>query len=334
MGASHPVVLNEMQPSEAVSGKMSVTSDSLDDLDPPVPGKDAYEEALFLTQQPHPLMLLALKSAEVTDIDADSFILKVIMNGQTLDKFGFGKGDGADKIGIWRKVTKDASNQTLTIVEYVDIATGAFVGSPEDTDQNPASSCVFKVLSSPTRLEFTYTVFKDGDANPADGPILDGTYAWSDLVVANVQSEISAQIKFSVGDSIQEPGKKSIISSPFEDLVSYDAYMDSWITSAKTLFGSAPGTTFYEISETEFKVQGEDLLIHVTFDRDAGTLVAETTSKDKIISTVHRVLHKSPMVMEAWDVDGATGNRKFDGGMLRLVRKNMNEVLKAATSWW
>lgn len=333
MGASHPVVLNGSQPSETVSGKMSITSDSLDDLDPPVAGKDAFHEALFLVQQPHPMIQPVLKSTEVTDIDANTLTVKFIMNGQQLDQYGFGKGDGTDKIATWRKVTKDESSLTLTTVELVDPVAGAFVGSPEDTDQNPFSTTVFKILSSPTRLEFTTTSHREGEENPADGPLLDGTYGWSDAIVGNVQAETSGQIKFSVGDSIQEAGQKSIISTPMEDLVSYDAFMDSWITSAKTLIGSAPNTTFFEISETEFKVTGEAMLIHAKFDRDAGTLVAETTSKDKIINVVHRVLHKSPMIMEAWDVDGS-GNRKLDGNNLRLVRKNMNDVLKAATSWW
>lgn len=338
-----------MQPSQAIPGRMSITSASLDDLDPPVSGKDAFREAVFLIKQPLPIWQPIMKNAEVTE-DANTINVKFTLDGKALDGYGFGKGDGTDKIVSFKKVIVDESKLMLTIDELVDPVNGAFVGSPEASGDKKFSSTTCKLLTSPTRIEFTVSNHQESPefgANPSEGPMVDALYPWSDTIISNLQSEATAQIKFSVGDSIQEPGKKSVVSTSMEDVVGYDAFMDAWIASAKKLFGSIPDASMEDISETEFKVTAGELNIHAKFDRDTGTFVAKNSTKEQIQNTVYRVLHKdvktgggyggaaagSKMVMEAWDVLGS-GERIASDATVRMVRKNMNDVVKAATSWW
>ena len=53
------------------------------------------------------------------------------------------------------------------------------------------------------------------------------------------------------------------------------------------------------------------------------------TSSSQVRSELHRVVHRSPLVMEGWDID-ADGNRLSGMAKAKEVQKNINNMIDKA----
>lgn len=70
------------------------------------------------------------------------------------------------------------------------------------------------------------------------------------------------------------------------------------------------------------------------FSADAGELtIAHTDNEGKVVNTSFRQVHKSPLVVEAWNIT-RSGERSAGVAFSKLVQKEVNEIIDRANSWF
>ena len=67
------------------------------------------------------------------------------------------------------------------------------------------------------------------------------------------------------------------------------------------------------------------------YNDSTGVLVFTMTSGDKVKGEYHRVLHRSPLRLEAWDTD-VDGQRITGVSKAKEAQKNLNIMIDKATS--
>eukprot|EP00435_Cladocopium_sp_Y103_P046181 s2555_g13.t1 len=101
-------------------GLQSIISGPLDGLDPPITCKEAFEETIALLRYPlDPISEGLKKELQITELDANSFVVKLILDGKKLDSFGYGKGDGTDRVRHWKKVVAKPEKMSITVTDFV-----------------------------------------------------------------------------------------------------------------------------------------------------------------------------------------------------------------------
>ncbi|CAJ1379276.1 unnamed protein product [Effrenium voratum] len=335
MGASHAVELIAEHASQSQPGMQSIISGPLDELDPPVTPEEAFEECLALLKYPlDSASESLLKELSLKETDDCNFTLKVILDGKKLDGYGYGKGDGTDRVRNWKKVSADRSKLRITCVDYVDEGKmGAWV---TDAKEEPITQCVVNMLKDPGQIEFCLD--RKGQRR-ADPKFRDGLYAWSDAIIGSVQAQKRAKVKVQPdAPSIQEKGLKSMVSEPMDEHVSYDNFFPQLVKAVKTLISGVPKISVEEVSDEELRgtavdEKGETTTHAVKFSQSAGTLCWTITAGDKVMSQMHRVVHRDPLVMEAWDI-GPDGARSCGISKAKQMQKNINDAIEKANSWF
>ncbi|CAE7352654.1 scoF [Symbiodinium pilosum] len=227
-----------------------LATDALDSIKQPVTAEEAYEEAKSLLRYPVDSITEGLmKKFEITDVDAKTFVVKVIIDGQKLDKWGYGKGDGTDRVRHWKKVVMDDANMSLTIQDFVpEAALGAWVD--EATDKEAYNTCILQVEKSPPRI---LIIFDDKDGKRlSDEGFRDVMYTWTDGIVSGVQTYKTAKVKVKANaPSLVEEGKESMVSEPMDAHVKYDKFWDKHLQYCKDFVKnvSAPGSTWFCLEE-------------------------------------------------------------------------------------
>ena len=181
-----------------------------------------------------------MKNFELKEIDSKSFSVKAILDGQKLDKYGYGKGDGTDRVRLWKKVTYDDSALRLEVSDFVPEETlGAWID--EASDKVPLNTCTVVMEKSPPRIVFAFND-KDGK-RVADGPMKDSMYVWSDNIVGGAQNFKNAKVKVT-GDapSMSEPGTKSMVTSPMDEHVTYDRFWDAHLKFCQSFVKNVPAS--------------------------------------------------------------------------------------------
>ncbi|CAK9081053.1 unnamed protein product [Durusdinium trenchii] len=274
-----------------------------------------------------------LKELVLKDLDENTFLLKVILDGKKLDSVGYGKGDGTDRVRYWKKVTVNPAAMSISVVDYVnDGEMGAWI---TDAKEEVVSTCSVNFLEDPVQIEFCLD--KDGErlASPEHR---DGMYPWTDAIVANIMSFKNAKVKVRPdAPSIKEKGLKSLVSEPMDEHVSYESFFAQLVTSSREALSSVPGNVMEESAGemrfTNTSEGGEVSTNVVKFNESTGEFVVTFSSQGKVRSELHRVVHRSPLVMEGWDID-ADGNRLSGMAKAKEVQKNINNMIDKANSWF
>lgn len=329
MGASHSVELNANAACPGQPGTLCIASEPLDALPTPVTAEEAYEEAKAVMRYPVDSVAEGLmKKFELTEVDAKTFVVKAILDGQKLDKFGYGKGDGTDRVRLWKKVVMDDAALTLTVQDFVpEAALGAWVG--EASDKVPLNNCIVQFERSPPRLLF---IFDDQEGKrQADDAMKNSLYSWSDAIVGGVITFKTSKVQVTGNaPSIVDGGKsQSMITSPMDDLVGYDKFWDQHLKYCKDFVRNMPGAQCEDISPDEFKgtvvldpANPSEVTSHKIVSSKSDSKVNWTVEyQGKVVSEMHRIVHQSPLVLEGWDVDC------FVNSMLSASRQMFNSCV-------
>ncbi|CAE7639105.1 scoF [Symbiodinium sp. CCMP2456] len=281
-----------------------------------------------------------MKKFEVTEVDAKTFVAKAILDGQKLDKFGYGKGDGTDRVRLWKKVVMDDANLTLTVQDFVpEAALGAWVG--EASDKVPLNNCIVQFERKPPRLIF---IFDDQEGKrQADDAMKNALYTWSDAIVGGVITFKTSKVQVTGNaPSIVDGGKtQSMITSPMDDLVGYDKFWDQHLKYCKDFVRNMPGAQCEDISPDEFKgtvvldpANPSEVTTHKIVSSKSDNKVNWTVEyQGKVVSEMHRIVHQSPLVLEGWDMD-ASGTRVAGTSKAKEMQKAVNEIVRKASSWF
>ncbi|CAK9082140.1 unnamed protein product [Durusdinium trenchii] len=222
-------------PRPAMPEMPGIISGPLDALDPPISRKEAFDETMAMLRYPlDPISEGLLKELVLKDLDENTFLLKVILDGKKLDSVGYGKGDGTDRVRYWKKVTVNPAAMSISVVDYVnDGEMGAWI---TDAKEEVVSTCSVNFLEDPVQIEFCLD--KDGErlASPEHR---DGMYPWTDAIVANIMSFKNAKVKVRPdAPSIKEKGLKSLVSEPMDEHVSYESFFAQLVTSSREALSS------------------------------------------------------------------------------------------------
>ncbi|CAE7763304.1 scoF [Symbiodinium sp. CCMP2592] len=341
MGASHSVELNANVACPSQPGTLCIATDPLDALPTPVTAEEAYEEAKAVMRYPVDSIAEGLmKKFELTEVDSKTFVVKAILDGQKLDKFGYGKGDGTDRVRLWKKVVMDDAALSLTVNDFVpEAALGAWVG--EASDKVPLNKCIVQFERSPPKM---YFIFDDQEGKrQADDAMKNGLYTWSDAIIGGVITFKTAKVKVTGNaPSIVDGGKsESMITSPMDDLVGYDKFWDKHLQYCKDFVKNMPGAQCEDISPDEFKgtvvldpANPSEVTTHKIVSSKSDKKVNWTVEyQGKVVSEMHRIVHQSPLVLEGWDMD-ATGARVAGTSKAKEMQKAVNEIVAKASSWF
>eukprot|EP00429_Kryptoperidinium_foliaceum_P020571 CAMPEP_0176049428 /NCGR_PEP_ID=MMETSP0120_2-20121206/24561_1 /TAXON_ID=160619 /ORGANISM="Kryptoperidinium foliaceum, Strain CCMP 1326" /LENGTH=341 /DNA_ID=CAMNT_0017382855 /DNA_START=44 /DNA_END=1069 /DNA_ORIENTATION=- len=340
MGVSHSVELFADQDSPTDVGQKSVMTASLDDLDPPVTAEQFLAEFIDHFKWPiDPAAEAVLKSCTVTEASADDFTVKVILDGAKLDSYGYGKGDGTDRMRSWKRVVVDRVSKRITTHDYVPEPTlGAWVD--EASDKEAVAVFHMQLLSGPTRAEF-WVVDKEG-TRLSDAGLAQGVYHLTDRVVGALQAAAKAKVKVAPGKSIRNQGEDSVLTQPMEEHVDYDSFFDKMTTVMKEKMEKLPNAEV-EVAATEVvvRVKEQDAdgkeRVHthtIKHSAESGEMVITHTDQDgKIVNTSFRQVHKSPLVVEAWNIT-RNGDRTAGAAFAKMVQKEVNEIIERANSWF
>mmetsp|Transcript_6528 Transcript_6528/g.7399 ORF Transcript_6528/g.7399 Transcript_6528/m.7399 type:complete len:327 (+) Transcript_6528:49-1029(+) len=316
-------------------GKLSIISGPLDALEPPITGKEAYDETLALLRYPLDSITEALKKdLQVTELDANSFMLKLILDGKKLDNFGYGKGDGTDRLRYWKKVVANPAKLSIFVTDYVpEITLGTWV---DEAKEELVSTCEINFLQDPPQMEYC---IDDHEGNRLAGPeVRDGMYGWSDRVVENIHSFKNAKVKVTPdAASIKEKGLKSMVSEPMDEHVSYENFFPQLVNFTRNFLSQIPNIN---LEESDGEIRGSltndagEVTRHlVKFNQDAGTMTISVSHQDIVRTEMHRVVHQAPLVLEAWDVD-AEKHRHTGAAKAKEIQRNVNIMIDKANSWF
>lgn len=343
MGVSHSVELLEDQDSPTEPGKKSIISASVDDLDPPVSGDQLISEYVAWLKKPiDPMTEAILKSCTVTDDGPDACTVKVVLDGIKLDSYGYGKGDGTDRVRSWKKVVVDKAAGKVVTSDYVsEPALGAWLD--EATDKEVLATSTFQVLKDPTRIEFS-VVTKDGER--LSGAFLrDALYALTDRLIGEIHDQVKAKVKVTCGKAIKTAGEDSVISQPLDEHADYESYFDKMVAVLREKLEKIPNVEMEDISGAEFRAkvptppkEGDSEerknTIIVKHSVESGEMTVTTRADDgQVVSTTFRQVHKTPFVVEAWNIDRG-GERSVGDAFAKEVQKQVNEVIERLNSWF
>jgi len=345
MGGGHSVELLADQDavSEKFRGKKCIMSATLDDLDPPAEPDGVFKELVEWLRRPvEPMGEGVLKSVTVTEDDGeDNFTTKVIADGFKLDAYGFGKGDGTDRVTRWKKVKLDRANG---VVEWTDLVSELTLGAWADEATGETGTCItVTILKKPHRLEI---VIQDADGtNPSGEAVANALYGLTDRIVGMVQQLAKAKVKASV--ETKGSGEKSVMVEPMDEHVDFDGFFNKFITIQREKFEKIPDVKIEGEGEVEGKggftavatapaADGsvKKMTHTVKYSLESGEVSVEMKdSEDNIASTTYFLLHPKPIQLEAWTIT-RTGERVAGESSARMVQMDVNETIERMSSWF
>uniref|UniRef100_A0A6U6WU57 Uncharacterized protein n=1 Tax=Zooxanthella nutricula TaxID=1333877 RepID=A0A6U6WU57_9DINO len=344
MGAGHSVELLADQDavSEQFKGTKCIMSASLDDLDPPVEPEKVLKELLVWLRRPVvPIAEGVLKSVDVTEHDGeDHFTVKVVTDGLKLDAYGFGRGDGADRVPIWKTVKVDRAKGCVDWVDHVsELTMGAWADEASETHEKARIAVTF--VKNPNRLEL---VTKDEEGSVLSGDMLvKGMYFLTDMIVGTVQQQVLAKVKACVGESRQQSGVKSVIVEKMDEHVDYEGFFHKFVTIQREKFEKIPGVVIDDPTEGEFvtvaiipQPDGSEKTStnSVKHNVNTGSITLEMHDTEGIlVNTMYWQLHKDPLQLEAWSIT-KTGERIVSESIARVVQFDTNQTIERANSWF
>mmetsp|Transcript_122541 Transcript_122541/g.261501 ORF Transcript_122541/g.261501 Transcript_122541/m.261501 type:complete len:347 (-) Transcript_122541:30-1070(-) len=290
----------------------------------------------------HPQMLpveaLAVKRVETVEHSANDFTTKVIMNGQILDKYGMGKGDGTDVVAHNYHVTFDLEKK-----EIVNRCkkSNCWLGE-EDGDDKTYILCLTRFFKSepPIQYDFVCTSYMEEPPRRLSGPeAIQLTFGVTDPIAQRL-----ATTKVPTIPDVPSPGGggQSIVTADFREHSSYDSFFPALVGVIKGGLKdrAPPGSEaqLIEMSATKFRLEYKDQLSGVTVmtmvehDQDKGDISIIATVEDKVLTESHRKIHREPLVYEAWNVN--TEGERYAGHQLSyLLQMELNAALTKASSW-
>lgn len=290
--------------------------------------EDLIDGTFDYLKLPSPHVEPVLKNVEVKDESESGYTVKVILDGAKLDQFGFGNGKGTDRVNGWLKVEVDRAAGMIHTQSYVPMG-GQFID--EASDAKAFFESFTKVLKDPVRIEYYMVVDGARMAGPAQAALL------KTFVDPIVEMSKTRKVRFLPDqDSIAEPGKKSVISEPMDEHISYDTLWTS-ITDWKSGF---EGKEITEVSENEVFASGEggvepaDGATTVTFDKEKGTINRTRTIAGKVQETSYTVVHQDPLRMEVWVEAGEEKTRLAGRHIAMYTTVVVEQVISKASSWW
>uniref|UniRef100_A0A7S2VRI5 Uncharacterized protein n=1 Tax=Zooxanthella nutricula TaxID=1333877 RepID=A0A7S2VRI5_9DINO len=341
MGGGHSVELLADQDavSEKFRGKKCIMSATLDDLDPPAEPDGVFKELVEWLRRPvEPMGEGVLKSVTVTEDDGeDNFTTKVIADGFKLDAYGFGKGDGTDRVTRWKKVKLDRANG---VVEWTDLVSELTLGAWADEATGETGTCItVTILKNPHRLEI---VIQDADGtNPSGEAVANALYGLTDRIVGMVQQLAKAKVKASV--ETKGSGEKSVMVEPMDEHVDFDGFFNKFITIQREKFEKIPGVVIDDPTEGEFvtvaiipQPDGSEKTStnSVKHNVNTGSITLEMHDTEGIlVNTMYWQLHKDPLQLEAWSIT-KTGERIVSESIARVVQFDTNQTIERANSWF
>mmetsp|Transcript_45759 Transcript_45759/g.133237 ORF Transcript_45759/g.133237 Transcript_45759/m.133237 type:complete len:344 (-) Transcript_45759:41-1072(-) len=342
MGSSHSVELIPDQDSPTEPGQQSIISAPLDELDPPVDAAQAFAGLLDHFRRPLDEQSEAImKSCEITEnAGPDDFTVKVVVDGVKLDRYGFGRGDGMDRVRSWRRFVVDRAGKRITAHDYVsEIALGAW--ADEASDAQVLATVSIQMLEGPPRIEM-WVIGQDGKRFSGK-ELAEGSYVVTDKVIRLIQDEVKAKVKARPAKAIKHAGEDSVVTDPMDAHVEYDAFFDKLVTVVKEKLEKIPEAEVEEVSTNEViarvrqtTADGKEQIHMHTLKYCAASGEATITRMDhegKAFNTSFRVVHKSPLVVEAWNIT-LTGERTAGEEFARLVQREVNEVIDRVNSWF
>lgn len=335
MGSGHSIELIADADSLAEPGTRVVMTASLDDIDPPIGGQQFFEEMLAISRTVDPIAENVLKEIQVKEESPTKVTIKVILDGKKLDSYGYGKGDGTDRVRVWKKFDIDMGSLSAVVLDYVmEPLQGAWID--ECSDKEVVLTTYLKVIKDPTRVE-VYSILPDG-TRLSGTELQQGLWPIFDAIVGSIQLEARAKVKMTPNaPSIKEKGKVSAVSEPMDEHVYYDAFFDSFLAVMKEDMQSVQGTTFEEGDGEIMVVQpiseGETVKQRIQFNQESGEINIAFIKDGKIMRQQHHVIQQSPLVMEAWNV-GPDGDRTAGPSATKMLQKQVNRAIDKANSWF
>jgi len=296
------------------------------------------DELLDISRYPvDPMKEAVLKSCDVQVHGPDEFTVKVVLDGKKLDSYGYGKGDGTDRVDNWTRIVCNREKRCIDSYAIV-IFPGMWIDEVDPKKQWIHSRTTF--LEDPLRIEFYIDVLEGPEAGKrlandmAKGSMMAYLYgALSNMQARKVKCRPDQ-------DSIRDKGQKSVVSEPMDDHTDYDTFFTNWVDGMKNppTMPGVPPAELTEVSETELYLKrtledGTKFVTKITHDKDTGEVYSVVfRNSDKISSSVF-VLHREPLRFEAWHED-KSGDRRAGSGAARAMQMQLDASLAKGSSWF
>lgn len=330
MGSGPSVELTPNADSELEPGEKCVLSASLEEYEYDV----LVSEVMECMKYPiGPYKEPVLKAVEVEEHGADDFTVKVILDGNKLDSFGYGKGDGTDRVDLWVRVT--ANREKRTLESHIIVGEpGAWINEVDPAQKVVAiSKTLFN--TDPLRLEFHILATETGTRYAGDR----AKAAIAGCLNTALGNLASRKVKiFGDQPSLTNPDLKSCVSEPIDEHSDYDTFFTYLVEAIKAPPGPGSVET-NEVSDSEFHVvrtmpEGNQFTTKCNYSQKSGEIKHSTFSeKGNMLSSTVLVLHKEPLRLEAWNLD-AQGQRNAGRGTAKAFQLLIDVTLAKSSSWF
>mmetsp|Transcript_127471 Transcript_127471/g.271805 ORF Transcript_127471/g.271805 Transcript_127471/m.271805 type:complete len:328 (-) Transcript_127471:124-1107(-) len=327
MGNSNIVQLNIDAPcSEA--GKTAVVSEPLPEN---ILVEDLWDGMMEYVKYPVPQYHSAvLKSCTVTPVDGDKeFLVKVILDGQKLDAFGYGKGDGTDRVTTNNRMFCDWDKKEFKTINYKNNCwLGEEVG--DDTTYLTAITRVHKPTPPIQYEAYFHFHYENPPRHCSDQTVADISMSIMDPIVQRLAKTTVRVI--ANADSASGSGK--VVMTPELTDVTYDIFFNALIAVLKATSESM-GAEIVDTSDKQFKSEfKESKTTGVTdYDVEKGEVTSVSTTNGIVISKWFHNVQRDPLRMEVYMID-SNGVHTADKRIGHQVQMTLNAVLEKSASWW
>lgn len=361
MGSGHAIDMRAEQESECEPGTKCIKMQHpFADLDPPMTLRDAFNEVEVFMLSPIPpgtKRAAFLKSIELEEhgpLDGPtSFTVKVVLDGKKLDEAGRGRGDGMDKVLLWKRcnfftAATEAYETSALVNRHMNIAFLDFVDelhggewADEATGEEGQSTILYGVDN-----RFEICVERD-NRRDASEQMLQGCNWYADAVHEQWQQARSLPVQVTHGSpSLREEGKFSTMSCALDAHVSsYEDFVRTLVSTLQDTMGVDKMTTAdVELPElvgqlsttrTELSRDGDlnvqRALTHQEWHvcLETGQIVLSTPARSR---ELHCIVHRRPLVVETWTLS-YSGERSSSFALARTMQGWINEaVIRASFS--
>mmetsp|Transcript_55740 Transcript_55740/g.178875 ORF Transcript_55740/g.178875 Transcript_55740/m.178875 type:complete len:338 (-) Transcript_55740:79-1092(-) len=281
-----------------------------------------------------------VKTVDLKELGPDSFVAKVIFNGEKLTAMKLNDASGVDQIAVWVKTVTDRAARTLETETYAMPTKAIAVGSPEDCDAPPVLfKGVCNFLADPLRVEY-HIVNTDGQRMANEHAVA----AVKPTLVASLDSLAKTKVQVTPDlESMRTPGAKSAVTDALDDHISFDALYDAILAFIRAPLPNIPAPEIEEVSPTEFvrsdKIYGPTgtltatVVARVLHVKEKNEITVQNQMDGKDTYATWYVFHKDPLQVEMW-VDMAEGERRSGRSISRILKSIVNTSIEKASSSW
>jgi len=315
MGTSASIPLSEGD-SIVSPGKPSILSDPIK-IDFAAFLNETVAYLKYPVPPPVEVMLKEVKVAEGSS--PDDFTVTVILDPAKLKAFGLENKDRPElaRIMAFNKVKVNRAERTIETENFKERWEGE-----EEELQVKSTVCFTK--EDHFRLDYHLTL-PDG-TRKADAEVI----ASLTPILESIASELAPR---KVKLTTDEGSKCYSTGTIDESVAAYDKFFDCVVECLKD-GAAASGSTVETMTETKFKIvsPGDGLpYVLVTFDKEKGTILYETTSADgaKKLNTTGYTFVKSPLSLEIAST-GESGEKSVGPGMKKFLQILIDNAVKKA----